>query len=307
MQFIRYQTENRTLLSILFVGFLCLTLLSVSSFINAAGPLLIFGVPAAIWLKNTVAIGLGLLTVWGALEMANKDLDEKIKALEDDIKPLTITKQGAETAKEKAKTEEKEWKEKYEAAKTAITTAKTAVTTALTAYNTAVEAEYIAYNAYNAYTKRSVSDAMEEQRLYNKWQACIKDMEDKKTAYTNAQADVVTKTRAVSTVLENFYTVAGTYGQYKLKLELATNLFNSAKAALDIKAAELASKKVEKTINSASTQDALGQTADAMDSLEAAETNFPEAWSEAMADPDLAAQVQEVRDKWNEKTGNGGQ
>ncbi len=41
--------------------------------------------------------------------------------------------------------------------------------------------------------------------------------------------------------------------------------------------------------------------------LETAETNFPEAWSEALEDPDLAAQVQEVRYKWNEITGNGGQ
>ena len=64
---------------------------------------------------------------------------------------------------------------------------------------------------------------------------------------------------------------------------------------------------VEKAINSATIQDALGQTADAIDALEAAETNFPEAWSEAMEDPDLATLVQAVRDSWNEKTGNGGQ
>ena len=64
---------------------------------------------------------------------------------------------------------------------------------------------------------------------------------------------------------------------------------------------------VEETINSATIQDALGQTRWAIYSLETAETNFPEAWSEAMKDPDLTALVQEVRDKWNEITGNGGQ
>ena len=67
------------------------------------------------------------------------------------------------------------------------------------------------------------------------------------------------------------------------------------------------SKNIEKTIHRATIMNALGQTADAIDALEAAETNFPDAWSEAMADPDLAALVQEVRDKWNEITGNGGQ
>ena len=50
-----------------------------------------------------------------------------------------------------------------------------------------------------------------------------------------------------------------------------------------------------------------GQTAGAIASLEAAERDYPEAWSEAMADPDLAAQVQAVRDEWNKKTSNGGQ
>ena len=64
---------------------------------------------------------------------------------------------------------------------------------------------------------------------------------------------------------------------------------------------------VEKTINSATIQDAVGQTEWAIYSLETAETNYPEAWSEAMEDPDLAALVQEVSDKWNEITGNGGQ
>ncbi len=67
------------------------------------------------------------------------------------------------------------------------------------------------------------------------------------------------------------------------------------------------SENVEKTIHRATIMDAIGQTADAIDALEAAETNFPEAWSEAMEDPDLATLVQAVRDSWNEKTGNGGQ
>lgn len=67
------------------------------------------------------------------------------------------------------------------------------------------------------------------------------------------------------------------------------------------------SKNIEKTIHRATIMDALGQTADAIDALETAETNFPEAWREAMEDSDLAALVQAVRDSWNEKTGNGGQ
>ena len=67
------------------------------------------------------------------------------------------------------------------------------------------------------------------------------------------------------------------------------------------------SENVEKTIHRATIMDALGQTADAIDALEAAETNFPEAWSEAMEDSDLATLVQAVRDSWNEITGNGGQ
>ncbi len=64
---------------------------------------------------------------------------------------------------------------------------------------------------------------------------------------------------------------------------------------------------VEETINTATIEDALGQTRWAFYTLETAETNFPEAWSEAMEDPDLAALVQAVRDNWNEITGNGGQ
>ena len=67
------------------------------------------------------------------------------------------------------------------------------------------------------------------------------------------------------------------------------------------------SKNIEETINRATIMDALGQTADAIDALEAAETNYPEAWSEALEDPDLATLVQAVRDSWNEKTGNGRQ
>ncbi len=314
MQFIRYQTENRTLLSILFVSFLCLSLISVSSFIYAVGPLLIFGVPAAILVKKTVTIGLTALTVWGGAELIHKDFDEKIAVLQDDIKRLTITKQNAKTVKDSAETEAEEWKEKYEAAEKAIPTAntnletaKTAVTTAQTAYDTAVDEEYQAYNDWRLDCLRSSGNYREQKRLYNKWQAAIKTMKDKKTALDNAQANVVTKTRAVSDAWDNYYTVGGTYGQYKLAAELATNLFKSAKAALDKKVADLTSMLVEKTINSATIQDAVGQTEWAIYTLETAETNFPEAWSEAMEDPDLAAQVKEVRDKWNAKTGNGGQ
>ena len=314
MQFIRYQTENRTLLSILFVSFLCLSLISVSSFINALGPLMIFGVPAAVFVKKTVVYGLGALTIWGGAEIIHRDLDEKIAALEDHIKRLTITKQNAKTAEKNAKTKVDEWKEKYETAKAAIPTAKTnletaktAVTTAQTAYDTAVDEEYQAYEDYRLDCESSSGDAGEQLRLYNEWQDAIKAKEDKKTALDSAQADVLTKTEAQSDAYNNLYIVGGTYGQYKLALELASNLFKSAEAALDIKVADLESILVEKTINTATTQNALGQTEWAIYSLETAETNFPEAWSEAMKDPDLTALVQEVRDKWNEITGNGGQ
>ena len=287
MQFIRYQTENRTFLSILFVSFLCLILISVSSFINAAGPLLIFGVPAVIWVKKTVAIGLTALTVWGGAEMIHKDLDEKIKALEDHIKRLTITKQGAETAMDDAETEAEEWKEKYETAETARTTAKTnvetaktAVTTAQTEYDTAVKHQSWAYSDYWTYIWGS-SDIIEADRLYQKYLDLGKIMTTKKTALDSAKTDLSNKKADLKDAWENYYTVGGTYGKYKLKLELATNLFNSAKAALDIKVAELESKIVEKTINSATIQNALGQTRWAIYTLETAETNFPEAWSEA--------------------------
>lgn len=312
MQFIRNQTENRTLLSILIVSFLCLSLVSVSSFIYALGPLMIWGVPAVIVIKKTVTIGLTALTVWGGAELIHKDFDEKIAVLQDDIKRLTITKQNAETARDSAETVAEEWKEKYETAKAAIPTArtnlktaKTAVTTAQTAYDTAVDEEYQAYVDYIG--ERASSVASEEQRLYDEWQATIKTKKDKKTALDSAQADVLTKTNAQSDAYNNLYIVGGTYGQYKLAAELATNLFKSAEAALDKKVADLTSMLVEKTINSATIQDAVGQTEWAIYTLETAETNFPEAWSEAMEDPDLAAQVKEVRDKWNAKTGNGGQ
>lgn len=307
MQFIRYQTENRTLLSILFVSFLCLTLLSVGSFISAGGPLLIFGYPAAQFIAGVAGAALTFFGVLSAAEMLHKDLEEKIQLLDDDIKRLTITKQGAETAKEKAKTEEKDWKAKNVAAEKAVATAKTnqaeaqkTFSAAEYEYKQAARVEQWALDYYRGYTATSSNDS-EKKRRYDSWQAAKESTTSKSTALDTATTDLSNKESDLSDAWDNFYTVGGTYGQYKLKLELATNLFNSAKAALDIKAAELASKKVEKTINVATSQNALGQTESAIYTLDTAETNFPEAWNEAMEDPDLAAQVKEVRDKWNKK------
>lgn len=320
MEFIRSETQNRTLLSILFISLLCLLLISVSTLIYAGGPLLILGVPAVVFVKKAVGLALGGLTIWGTVEMLNKDLDEQITNLEDEIVDLTIAKRSAIAAQKEAQKEEASWKEKRNTArnnvsaeKSIVSTAKADVAMAKSAYDSSLPDYYRTYDSLRMHVHDECSQCTsipsnmcsEGHRLYNLWQAEASTVEANKADW-NAKKDALKeKENVLSDAWTVYYEVGGTYGQYALAFELAKNTADAAQLAVDTKSGELAAKKVEKSIHDATIQNALGQTSSAIDELDAAETHYPDAWSEAMSDPDLAAQVQEVRDAWSEK--NGGQ
>jgi len=273
---------------------------------------MIAGIPAAIFIKKAVGYALAGLTIWGAAEMLSKDLDEKIKGLENDVTRLTITKQNAENTEDNAKKEEDEWKVKSDEADTAVSTARTnlktaekAESSAKSAYDSSVHYENWAYNDYMTHGASCSQSAKcsEGKRLYNNWQKYKKQLAADKLAWNKAKTDLKNKEADLSDAWDNYYTVSGTYGKWKLARQLAEKTRKAADEALDLKVADLAAKKVEKSINDATIQNAMGQTSSAISTLDDAETNYPNAWSEAMGDTDLAAQVQAVRNSWNEMTG----
>ncbi len=317
MSFLRTHIENRSIFMLMLITLLCITLIFVSTLIHAAGPLLIAGVPAAIFIKKAVGVGLAGLTIWGAAEMLKKNLDEAISGLEDSIINLAVAKQKAKNAKENAKKEVDKRKVQYDAAKTALSTAETNLSTAeantanaKSAYDQSVHYENWAYNNYMTHgaSCSQCSGSMrcpEGQRLYNNWQSYKAQASADKVTWNKAKATEKTRKKELSDAKLHHYTVEGDYNMWKWGLEVATNTYNWNSTELTTKTADLAAKRVEKSINEATIQNAMGQTSSAMATLDDAETNYPNAWSEAMGDTDLAAQVQAVRDSWNEM--NGGQ
>ena len=317
MSFIRTHIENRSIFMLMLIALLCITLIFVSTLIHAVGPLLIAGVPAAIFIKKAVGLGLAGLTIWGAAEMLSKDLDEKMVGLGNAIINLTIAKQNAKKAKENAKKEADKLKVKYDAAETAVSTAETNVSDAETAknkaekvYKASASSRDTAKHAYmdhscSACYRYGTSNCSESVRLHKAWQDAESQVKTDYATYKAAKNTLKAKKKELSAAKLHYLTVEGDYNMWLWALELATNSYNTSEAELEIKTAELAAKRVEKSINNATIQNAMGQTSSAISTLNDAETHYPNAWSEAMGDTDLAAQVQAVRDSWNEM--NGGQ
>ena len=262
--------------------------------------------PAAKFIWGAVGVASLGLTIWGTAEMIHKDLDEKIAALEKDIIRLTIEKTAAEKARDDLKKKVDEWDEKVATAdtkranaETAVEAAKTAVSTAQTAYDTAVKQQSWAYSDYWTYIRGS-SDIIEADRLYQKYLDLGQVTTDKKAALDSAKTELSNKKSDLSDAWAEYYRLSSV-NPSKIMWQVAKKHYDKVSADLDKKSKELVQRGIEHAIETATIENAKGKTEWAIYTLQTAETNFPEAWSEAMEDSDLATQVKVVRDEWNRK------
>ena len=302
MSIIRGLLRVRNSFFLLFILFLC-----ILTGVYAAAPLLIFGIPAAKFAWSIVSGALAAVTIWQAADALIKNLDEQISDLSNDIISLTRSKNNAWSDYERRRTKMKEWEKTAAERQTAYDTAlseEAAATTAVSnaknsneissGYASSAQAEYMYHTASCYYCVGSML-CSEGQRVYDKWQGWLETSKRNYKTLDAAKRTLTAKTSArrlagvgLSTANTNV-TNWTTYANYSL------TVWRNTKSSIETKGAELASKEVEREINNATLQEAKGQIDAAKATLDVAERDYPEAWSQAMEDSDLAAQVANVR------------
>ena len=306
MLVIRNLISNRNSFLLLLVLFLCV-ITATSSVLYAAGPLLIFGIPAAKFAWGVVSGALAAITIWQTADMLIKDLDEKIADLEKAIPKLVVKQSKLWDIYEGRRDARIEWEGKLRAAESELSMAESNLSTAegnvsSAQYSYDISSDYAskALTAYMNHTS-NCSQCMGSilcptgRQTYDSWQSWDKQSKKDKKALDNAKKALKDAKKAKGSAESKVSNARYNVSIWTGLANSALTAYNNATQDLTNKSNDLVSKGVEKTINEATREAARGDIDSANQSLDAAETHYPDAWSEAMQDDDLRRQVDFVR------------
>ena len=293
MTFIQNQIQKRSIFILMLITLLCVTTV----------------VYAGIWgLLWAIAGGIGtVITYHGCVKSLKKDLDEKIKILEDDLLTLDAQKKKA-------------WKEFWmwndllimntlalesaeialTAAKQAVVDAKSAVSIAENKHQTTKEDTQKKNNAYHYHVHYcewcdDSSLCSEGSRLHTEWQQWESKTAEAYKAIGTVEEAVKTKENeekdAKILVVYRRRTKKTTENYANSILSIARNYTKRVKDTGD----KLKAKRIESAIYEAKILEALGKISAAKQELEDVRTKFPDAWQEALdADPVLKEEVEKI-------------
>ncbi len=270
-------------------------------------PLAIFGVPAAKFTWGVVSGALAAITIWQTADALIKNLDEQITDLNNEIISLTRRKNRLWSDYQSRRKKMKEWESKvstrqstYDTALAEEESAKTDVSNAQNSYSITsgyeqqAKKEYMAHSCSTCFT-HGTSNCSESTRLHNNWQGWLETSKEDKKTLDAAKRTLREKTSARRSADVSLSVAKTNLDTWTSHANYSLSTWRNVKSSIEAKGTELANKEVEREINEATLQEAKGQIDAAKATLDTAERDYPEAWSQAMEDPDLAAQVASVR------------
>lgn len=313
MSFIRTHIENRSIFMLLLITLLCISYLCIATtIIYALGPI----VPAAVVVLYVVGkaakiVSVGM-TVIGAIQIIKsqiKDLDEKIAGLEKEVPKLYARKNELWSRYEFRTDRVEMWKGRLKTAEKALTAAETATKKAETAKKGAKSK----LDQSSEYEKKSKAEYMQHScsicsqygRMYcntslqahKKWQGWKSQVEEDSTAYTAAKKAFKAKEKEEKDARAAVKRARSWKSRWESRARATLRYFNEAKAKHAEKVAELEQKRIERGVDQAALDVAMGKIDKAKTDLTDLKNSYPEAWTKVLdEDPELASKIQEILD-----------